>query len=190
MSLKLCFVTYSVIGRSTGPRTKQLYLTSQEWDIIGNRRLVGSELFFLFNQRLQTDHSLALTFVLLISQAWCAQAGMRIHSYPSSCFWQCKTGWSYTMQYWFCWYISERIGSDREMIAACLHSFSHEVQKGRADSVIRVTQRRINMVRDRRVCLCRLRGHLPKPCFIIKSSNHRRCFYSSVKRAPMAGNHF
>lgn len=37
-------------------------------------------------------------------------------------------------------------------------------------------------------------GHLPEPCLIIKSSNHRSffcCFfYSSVRRASMTGNHF
>lgn len=42
----------------------------------------------------------------------------------------------------------KRIGSDREMIAVCLYSLSHEVWKGRADSVIRVKRRRINTVRN------------------------------------------
>lgn len=34
-----------------------------------------------------------------------------------------------------------------------------------------------------------LESLLPEWCFIIKSSNHRRCFYSSVKRASIPSNH-
>lgn len=75
---------------------------------------------------------------------------MRMPSYSCSCYWRCKTGCSYTLWYWSCWCILEKISSDHEMIAPWLCSFSHEVTKGRADSVIRVTQWWINMVTEAR----------------------------------------
>lgn len=48
------------------------------------------------------------------------------------------------------------------MIAVCLYSFSHEVPKGRAGSVIRVTQCRIDTVGDtlqENMALLTLRPH-------------------------------
>lgn len=75
------------------------------------------------------------------------------------------------------------------MITMWLGSFCHEVTKGRLDSVIRVTRWRIDMgseTRCRRIWLC----WLPALCFIIKSYNHGRCFYSSVQRVSMPSNHF
>lgn len=106
------------------------------------------------------DHYLVETFGLLINQAWHVQTGMGMHSYPSRCFWQCKTG-SYTLKYWFCRFIFKRIGSNCEMIAVCPYSFSHEVQKGTDDSVIRVTQWRINTVWD---TLLENMAHLKATC--------------------------
>lgn len=115
-----------------------------------------------------------------------------MHPFSCSCYWQCETGCLYTLWYWFGPCVFKKISSDGEMITMWLSSFCHEGTKGRLDAVIRVTRLRIDMDSETR---CRriyslLAVFLPTLCFIIKSYNHRRCFYSSVQRASMPSNHF